>query len=66
MAKHFIGNVKGERGPEGPQGPAYTLTDADKSGIAAEVKTSVCSYGTEDLAAGSSALETGKLHFVYE
>ena len=24
------------------------------------------SYGTEDLIAGSSALETGKLYFVYE
>lgn len=27
---------------------------------------SVWSYGTEDLTAGSSPLETGKLHFVYE
>lgn len=27
---------------------------------------SMWSYGTEDLTAGSSSLETGKLHFVYE
>lgn len=32
---------KGEKGDTGAQGPAYTLTDADKASIAADVKASL-------------------------
>lgn len=32
----------------------------------ADTKAPAYTYGTADLAAGSSALETGKLYFVYE
>lgn len=31
----------GPEGPAGPQGPAYSLTAADKTAIAAEVKSSL-------------------------
>lgn len=42
-----VQTIKGEKGDAGPQGPvgetgpAYTLTSADKSAIAAEVKASL-------------------------
>lgn len=43
---------------------AYDL--ANTANNAAKDKAPAYSYGTTDLTAGSSALETGKLHFVYE
>ena len=45
---------EGERGPQGPQGPV------------GESGATMFTYGTSDLTAGSSPLETGKLYFVYE
>ncbi len=69
----------GPAGPTGPSGPAgspgaagYTpvrgkdyFTEEDKKSLAAYYAPAY-SYGTEDLKAGTSALTTGKLHFVYE
>ena len=43
---------------------AYDLASEAKA--AAVSKAPMYSYGTEDLTAGSSTLETGKLYFVYE
>lgn len=47
-----------------------TATNAASAATAAQNtangKAPAYSYGTEDLTAGTSALETGKLHFVYE
>ena len=57
---------KGDKGDTGATGPAYTLTDTDKNSIATSVKNSLYTYSPTDLIAGTSALETGKLHFVYE
>ena len=39
---------------------------ANSAQSAADSKAPMYTYGTEDLTAGSSPLETGKLHFVYE
>lgn len=63
----------GPAGPTGPQGAAgYTpvkgkdyFTDADKQSLGAYYAP-LYSYSTNDLQAGTTALETGKLHFVYE
>lgn len=41
-------------------------TAASNAQTTADSKAPAYSYGTEDLTAGTSALETGKLHFVYE
>ena len=82
MAKVLIGNVKGPKGDTGPAGPTgptgpqgaagYTpvkgkdyFTDADIQSLKTYYAP-VYSYGTNDLQAGTSALTTGKLHFVYE
>ena len=45
-----------------------TLTIANVDGLqeALDAKAPDYSYGTTDLTAGTSALETGKLYFVYE
>lgn len=43
---------------------AYDL--ANNANTTAKGKAPAYSYGTTDLTAGTSALETGKLHFVYE
>lgn len=50
-------NLKGATGPQGPQGD---------QGPAGESGATMFTYGTSDLTAGSSPLETGKLYFVYE
>lgn len=42
------------------------LTSANEAKTAADNKAPMYAYGTEDLTAGSSPLETGKLYFVYE
>ena len=41
-------------------------TTADNAASAVASKAPMYSYGTTDLTAGSSSLETGKLYFVYE
>ena len=41
-------------------------TNANEAKTTAEDKAPMYDYGTEDLTAGSSALESGKLYFVYE
>lgn len=73
---------KGDTGPAGPAGPAgaagsqgpagYTpvkgkdyFTDADIQSLKTYYAPAY-TYGTNDLQAGTSALTTGKLHFVYE
>lgn len=79
MAKVLIGNIKGPKGDTGPQGPAgaqgaagYTPVKGKDYFTEADIKSlgtyyaPVYSYGTNDLQAGTSALTTGKLHFVYE
>ena len=50
----------GPTGPQGPQGPAYTLTDADKTTIAASAAETVKSYTDEQMAklASVSRVET--------
>ena len=82
MARVLIGNIKGPKGDTGPAGPAgatgpqgaagYTpvkgkdyFTEADKKSLGAYYAPTY-TYGTNDLVAGTTALETGKLHFVYE
>lgn len=77
-----IKGPKGDTGPAGPAGPAgaagsqgpagYTpvkgkdyFTEEDKKSLAAYYAPTY-TYGTNDLEAGKTALETGKLHFVYE
>ena len=63
----------GPIGPTGPQGEAgYTpvkgkdyFTEADKKSLGTYYAP-LYSYGTNDMQAGTTALETGKLHFVYE
>ena len=82
MAKVLIGNIKGPKGDTGPAGPAgpagtqgpagYTpvkgkdyFTEEDKKSLAAYYAPAY-TYGTNDLVAGTTALATGKLHFVYE
>jgi hypothetical protein len=82
MAKTWIGNIKGPKGDTGPAGPAgatgpqgaagYTpvkgkdyFTEEDKKSLATYYAP-VYTYGANDLEAGKTALETGKLHFVYE
>ena len=71
---------KGDTGAAGTDGKDYVLTEADKTEIAGQVApvpvnntTTNETFGlngitvsTTDLTAGSSALETGKLYFVYE
>ena len=82
MAKILIGNVKGPKGDTGPAGPAgaagsqgpagYTPVKGKDYFTEADIKSlgtyyaPVYTYGTNDLQAGTSALTTGKLHFVYE
>lgn len=82
MAKIKLGNIKGPKGDTGPSGPAgaagpqgaagYTpvkgvdyFTEADKKSLSTYYAPAY-TYGTQDLEAGKTALETGKLHFVYE
>lgn len=82
MAKVLLGNIKGPKGDAGPAGPAgepgspgaagYTpvkgkdyFTEEDKKSLGAYYAPTY-TYGTQDLEAGKTALETGKLHFVYE
>lgn len=63
----------GSAGPAGPQGEPGTtpvkgkdyFTEEDKKSLAAYYAPAY-TYGTNDLQAGTTALETGKLHFVYE
>ena len=63
----------GATGPTGPTGPAgYTpvkgkdyFTEADKKSLATYYAPAY-TYGTNDLVAGTTALETGRLHFVFE
>ena len=40
--------------------------DANEAKTTAEDKAPMYDYGTEDLVAGTTPLESGKLHFVYE
>lgn len=82
MAKVLLGNIKGPKGDTGPAGPAgatgspgaagYTpvkgkdyFTEEDKKSLGAYYAPAY-TYGTQDLVAGTTALETGKLHLVYE
>jgi hypothetical protein len=64
--EEWIASLKGERGDRGFTPYVGTngnwWVDSEDTGIRALVFT----YGTEDLTAGSSALETGRLYFVYE
>jgi hypothetical protein len=52
--------VTGEVKKVGTPVNSYTKTESDEKFAPAYT------YGTEDLVEGSSALETGKLYFVYE
>lgn len=73
--KTLIGNIKGPKGDQGIQGiqgvqgiqgnPGIQGQKGDKGdpGTPASV---FYSYGTTDLTAGTSALETGKMYLVYE
>ena len=82
MAKILLGNVKGPKGDTGPAGSTgatgpqgaagYTpvkgvdyFTEEDKKSLATYYAPAY-TYGTNDLVAGTTALATGKLHFVYE
>lgn len=69
--------LKGDTGPAGSTGPAGAdgktpvkgtdyFTTADKNEIVAQVKSTMYTYSTTDLTAGSSPLTTGNLYFVYE
>ena len=58
--------LKGEAGKsayEYAKDGGYTGTEEEFS---AKMATPAYTYGTEDLEAGTTALETGRLHFVYE
>lgn len=82
MAKVLIGNIKGPKGDPGPAGPAGVAGPQGEAGhtpvkgtdyfTEEDIKSleehyaPVYTYGTDDLEAGTTALETGKLHFVYE
>lgn len=75
-----VGNIKGEKGDKGEDGKdgvdgsdGYTpikgtdyFTESEKQEIVESAREDMYSYDTEDLQAGVSPLETGKLHFVYE
>lgn len=54
---------KGDPGANGEQGPKGDPGEKGEPGISG---STMFTYGTEDLVAGVSALETGKLYFVYE
>ena len=70
--------LKGEDGKDGQDGAAgksayeyakeggYTGTEAEFAAKLAKENAPAYTYGTEELEAGTTALETGKLHFVYE
>ena len=52
---------------EDEKGVAGGIASLDEDGlIPKEQLPEIYTYGTTDLTAGTSALETGKLHFVYE
>lgn len=55
--------VQGEQGPKGEPGEKGDPGEKGEPGISG---STMFTYGTEDLVAGVSALETGKLYFVYE
>lgn len=82
MARVLLGNIKGPKGDTGPAGPAgaagaqgaagYTpvkgkdyFTEADIQSLKTYFAPTY-TYGTNDLQAGTTALTTGTLHFVYE
>lgn len=78
MAKILIGNVKPVKGkdyltPADIEELGETFASKESveeiqeavSGSAGKFAPAY-TYGTEDLEAGTTALETGKLHFVYE
>lgn len=56
----------GDPGPQGIQGPQGPRGEQGPQGPAGESGATMFTYGTSDLTAGSSPLETGKLYFVYE
>ena len=72
----YIGNIKGATGAAGSNATVTVdsaLSNTSTNPVQNKVvnaalsgKAPAYSYGTEDLVAGSSALATGKLHFVYE
>lgn len=82
MAKVLLGNIMGPKGETGPAGPAGPVGEAGADGktpekgvdyfteediqALSEHYAPAYTYGTEDLEAGTTPLETGKLHFVYE
>lgn len=68
---------KGDPGPQGPVGPQGPQGDGKVTSVNGEIgdvelnaqkvgAAPAYTYGTEDLQAGTTPLETGKLHFVYE
>ena len=59
---------KGDKGDAGytPQKGTDYWTEADKQEIIDGAAEKIYTYGTADLTAGISPLDTGKLYFVYE
>lgn len=75
MARVKIGNVKPVKGVDyftptdiKEMGKSFATTEAVETAISAMDSkfAPTYTYGTEDLEAGVTPLETGKLHFVYE
>lgn len=57
---------KGDKGDTGAQGPKGDTGEQGPQGPTGASGATMFTYGTSDLTAGSSPLETGKLYFVYE
>ena len=68
-------SLRGEPGSKGDMGKSayeyaqeggYTGTEEEFAALLAKESAMPYTYGQEDLIAGETELETGKLHFVYE
>ena len=67
--EEWLESLKGEQGKQGAQGNSPYVGTNNNWWVGTTdtgVKALVYSYGMTDLIAGTSVLETGKLHFVYK